>query len=101
MSKPYSPEEAREAHTATIPDVVFEAFNAEIVRNLDKGGYAKVLQKDVVARIVNAGIPRKELFDRHWLNVERFYEQQGWKVDYDRPGYDETYDAFFEFQRRR
>lgn len=39
-------------------------------------------------------------FDQGWMDFEPIYEAQGWKVQYDKPGWDETYDAFFEFKEK-
>ena len=39
----------------------------------------------------------KMLYEKHYLDVEDAYRKRGWIVDYDKPAYNETYDAFFEF----
>ena len=40
------------------------------------------------------------IFSNHWLDVEDIYRKQGWKVVYDSPGYDESYDAYYEFRKK-
>jgi hypothetical protein len=55
------------------------------------------LQKDVVNELVALGLKRNEIFKNHWLDVEEIYEEAGWQVAYDKPGYNETYEASFEF----
>lgn len=97
MTKPISPAEVAAAKREHIPAVVFEAFNAEIAANFT-GGRAKVLQKDVVARLVEGGMDRQVIFDKGYLNVEEAYRAEGWRVEYDKPGYNESYDASFEFK---
>ena len=39
------------------------------------------------------------LFDNKFLDVEDIYRKQGWVVAYDKPAYNETYDAIFEFTK--
>lgn len=99
MSKPIRPEEIGAARKAIFPPAVFEAFNAEIAANYT-AGRARVLQEDVVARLVAGGADRQTIFDKGWLNVEETYEAEGWDVEYDKPGYNESYGAFFIFTKR-
>lgn len=44
---------------------------------------------------------KKRIFDENWLDIELIYEQFGWKVKYDKPGWDEDYDPFFEFSKKK
>ena len=99
MSGPINPEEIGAAKRAQFPSAVFDAFNAEIAAKFS-GGSARVLQKDVVARLEAAGMDRREVFDKGYLNVEEAYRAEGWKVEYDKPGFNEFYDAFFIFRRK-
>lgn len=99
MTTPITPDEAEQASYQTIPPFVVAAFNAEIAAAYS-GGEAKVVQKKVVTRI-EATIPDATTFDIRWLNVEELYRANGWSVTYDKPGYNETYDASFLFKRRK
>ena len=94
---PMSPAEAMELQVQQIPDEVFVAFNALIAQNLSYGR-ATVKQHDVVARLEGQGMNRRDIYDRHWLDVEVSYRALGWKVIYDKPGYNETGEAYFEFR---
>lgn len=38
------------------------------------------------------------MLDREHLDVEDVYRAAGWEVTYDKPGYNETYDATFTFR---
>ena len=104
MTQPIKPDEVEDRKTADIPDQVFEAFNALIVRNFS-GVSAVVKQVDAVDQIIklrNAahfGCSRQEIFDNGWLNVEESYRKSGWDVEYDKPGYNETYEASFTFRK--
>lgn len=103
MSKPITPEQASKLKQSVIPDFVIDAFNDAITKNL-RDGSARVLQKDVVAAI-KAKAPEDfemgRLFSENMLDVEPLFRAAGWRVDYDKPGYCETYDAFFVFQSKR
>jgi hypothetical protein len=82
-----------------IPDEVFATFNALIAQNI-MHGRATVKQGDVVTRLVDGGLNRSEIYARHWLDVEDSYREAGWKVEYDKPGYNETYEPFFVFSAK-
>lgn len=94
-----TPKQAVDLKMSRIPEKVFEAFNEAIADNLSDG-YATVKQNDVITRILGKmeGITRHDVFDNGWLDVEPFYRKKGWKVSYDKPGYNETYEASWEFK---
>lgn len=97
--KAISPREVPVKQAELLPDEVIEAFNELIVETVS-GGKAKFTQNAVVERILNkfhGGVGRPVVFDKGWLNVEPLYREQGWEVEYDKPGLHETYDAYFTF----
>ncbi|ETX13554.1 hypothetical protein OCH239_09755 [Roseivivax halodurans JCM 10272] len=98
---PITPDEVATGAGA-VPDVVLAAFNgllAERARN----GRSRFTQNEVIARIqegveaAGSKISRQEIFAKHYLDVESIYRAAGWQVRYDAPGYNESYEAFFEF----
>lgn len=97
-SGPLSPSEAAELQVEQLPDEVFVVFNALIARSL-RAGRARVLQKEVVEKLVEQGMDREEIFDQKLLDVEECYRSAGWKVKYDRPVYyaGEDFEPYFEF----
>lgn len=97
MSKPIRPEEVGAAKAVVIPAAVFDAFNAEIAKQFTNRR-ATVRQEAVVARLVESGLRRQELFDAGWMNVEEAYGAVGWKVTYDKPGFNEPGEAYFVFE---
>lgn len=99
MTGPIRPDEVAEEKQLHIPDVVFDAFNAEIALHY-VSGRAQVKQKDVIERLVAGGMSRSEIFENGWLNVEDAYRSAGWNVEYDKPGWNETYNAFFVFKKK-
>ena len=46
-------------------------------------------------------LKRADVFSNHWLDVEDIYREQGWNVEYDKPTYNETYDAYFVFSVKK
>lgn len=75
------------------------------------GKEAVILQDEIIERIRWGGpidgntkepvITRQDIFDKGWLNFEYAYEAVGWKVEYDKPGYNEDYPASFTFTEKR
>jgi hypothetical protein len=45
-------------------------------------------------------IDYREIFDMYYLDVEEIFRDAGWIVTYDKPGYNETYPATFEFKKQ-
>lgn len=111
--KPISPEDIGAYKATVFPSEVIEAFN-ELIAEEYSGKSATVLQKKVVDRIIQKmlGVSalgeedddirrlRNQIFNRGWLNVEEIYRTQGWKVEYDKPAYCESFDAFFSFSTK-
>lgn len=99
--KPITPEEVIKHKEETIPDFVFEAFN-HMIKETFKSGSARVLQKDVVGYIVknNDNVSSEKIYKNGWLDIEKIYRKHGWVVTYDKPAYNETYDAYFVFDKK-
>jgi hypothetical protein len=95
--RPIAPEEVLGAKLENFPPEVLETVNRLIAKNI-RYGSATVLQKDIVNALTEMGHSRREVYDNHWLDFEDIYRDAGWNVSYDKPGYNETYDAFFEFR---
>lgn len=98
--KPLKASDIAKAKKKVIPDAVIESFN-EVIAKRFSDGYARVDQEEVVKLIVGKGIEREELFENYWLDVEPIFERAGWTVEYDKPGYNESYGAYFIFTAGR
>ena len=96
--RPIGPDEVESQKEMDFPDAVFESFN-ELIAQQFTSGSATIKQEDVVALMVEKGLNHGEIFDKGWLNVEEVYRSAGWKVSYDKPGYNESYPATFTFRR--
>jgi len=98
--RPIKPCEVAKGKKMVFPDEVLESFN-ELISQRFSGDSATIQQKDVVKLMIKKGLARKEIFANGWLDVEEVYRSVGWKVEYDKPGYNEAYDANFTFVRMR
>lgn len=98
--KPLSPKQVQEAQQAIIPDAVITAVNEILTR---EGASERITftQDTLIARVLelDPSLTRQQLFAGHMLDFEPLFRKAGWKVTYDKPGYCESYDAYFEFSR--
>jgi hypothetical protein len=100
---PITPAQAKAQKHQVIPDYVIEAFNSCILKNIKAGGTAQFTQKEVVTEIISKapeGTDKRSISANNWLDIELCFEAAGWRVEYDKPGYNETYDATFTFTPR-
>ncbi len=95
---PIKPGEVTKEKERTLPDAVLETFNELIAQNWN-GYSATVKQDEVVNALEKKGLNRQEIYSKGWLDVENIYRASGWSVDYDKPGYNETFPATFKFKR--
>lgn len=99
MVQPLRPEEMTSAKAAALPQVVIQAFNESITDAWD-GSSATVYKDNIVEKLMLAGITREEIQSKHMLDVEPIYREQGWKVVYDGPAYNESYRGFYVFSKK-
>jgi len=100
-----TPNEALGRAGENIPEDVISIVNKLLMENLRvnisndrKYLSSNVLQNDIVDRIVEATmVPSEAIFKKRWMDFEPVFRRAGWKVVYDRPGYNETYEANFTF----
>jgi len=69
----------------------------ELIKRKLKGRTAVLEQCDIVSALVKRGLKRHEIFDQELLDFEPHYRKAGWEVDYDKPGYNESYEPTFTF----
>lgn len=99
MTKPITPNECVAIKEKSLPDAVIVAFNRAIAEKWD-GRISIIRQEFVALQIADAlGIPVSDVISRGYLDVEPIYRKAGWKVKYDKPGYNESYPATFEFSK--
>jgi len=102
MLKPIRPDSLIKLIEDRIPDEVIQAFNALIAKEWD--GQEAIIAQDEVVREIRSNFRKSDkpmssemIFDLNYLNIEDLYRKEGWKVVYDKPGYNEDYEAKFTF----
>jgi hypothetical protein len=104
LVEPIKPSQVTDKKQEQIPDFVIEAFNKLIAKGWDGRG-STVNQEEVISLIlprigegVPGGIPPRALiFENRWLDIEDVFRKAGWRVEYDKPGYNESYTATWRF----
>lgn len=102
--KPITPKEAEERQIGGIPDFIVEAVNQLIAEGIGGGDSVRILQKDIVDLALKSapeGITSAVIFNKKWMDIEPLFQKAGWIVEYDKPGYCESYEASFTFKKKR
>lgn len=101
MVEPIRPDEIVQLKRNLIPDFVYIAFNRMIAKKFN-GSYASFTQEEIIKEILslNTEYDRTHIFEEKWLDVENIYREYGWWVEYDKPAFNETYDATFTFTQK-
>jgi hypothetical protein len=82
------------------PSEVFEAFNFFIQTGY-RNGESIVRQCDVIRRLEELGYSKSRVEHEKLLDIEEVYRDAGWEVEYDKPGYNETwYEPKFIFRKK-
>jgi hypothetical protein len=104
MAGPITPDEVVDLkRRSAIPGMVFDAFNELIAKHWN--GHAATVKQDEIVELIlkkyshSTSVTRRSVFADHWLDIETVYEAAGWKVVYDKPGYNESGASFFEFTK--
>ena len=92
--KPLHPSEV---NINRVPDRVIEAFN-QLIKDKWDGNSANILITDAVAALNDKGFSKKEIDDKHYLDIEPIYRENGWNVHFDKPGYNESYIGYYVFK---
>lgn len=101
MTKPLKPSEITKAKAATIPDWVIEAVNETLAAKWN-GREARFTLKEVMALAMTKAPPnltRAQIYDNHWMDFENIYRDEGWRVLFDKAGYNESYDDYWVFTK--
>jgi hypothetical protein len=100
--KAITPEEILNNLENIIPSFVFEAIN-NLLKNKFRGNSVTIKQDEIIAEIsrLKPGLNRNDIFEKKWLDFEKVYNKSGWSVTFDKPSYNETYDANFTFKPKK
>lgn len=98
--KPLRPEDIEISHA--IPEFVIKAVNNILSRRY-RGRELTIPQSDIIQEILTVGpqtVTKSEIFAKDYLDFEDVYGEVGWEVTYDKPGYNESYEANFKFKAK-
>lgn len=98
---PISPDDVGAVKTKNIPEWVFDVWDKLIAAAWD--GRSSTIRQDTAKAALHAanpGDPPVSIFDTGWLDIEPSYRAVGWSVVYDKPGYNESYEASFTFRKK-
>lgn len=104
--KPISPQEAFTSMVDYLPDYVIEATN-QLIKEKYVGAQFTIKQEELVNKIIECAakldivITSHEIYNKHYLDIENVYIKEGWSVEYDKPGYNESYSAFYKFKPKK
>ena len=105
LTKPITPKQARNRHSVTIPNEVITAVNELLVENASESKTSIVIDQDeIISRATflmaehDKTVSRNDFFDKHWLDFESIFRKAGWKVEYTKPGYNESFPAYWTFE---
>lgn len=101
-SKVISPDEIN--FEDSIPEFVIEAVN-NILKKEYRGDSVTILQKEIMTEVMNLrtdlSLSKEDIYKNHWLDFEPLFRKNGWNVSYDKPGYNESYEARFTFSKKK
>lgn len=100
------PEDINKAKAKLLNKDVEQAVDFLLARNWT-GTSSTIILKDICKKAFEIANPadmiyeayERYLYDNKMLDIEEAYREAGWKVYFDRPAYNETYQANFMFSR--
>lgn len=98
-TRPIRPEEVQGVKSGHIPAQIIRIFNELIVKHWN-GSQARFTQEDALELILlKTPYARSKVFEESWLDIEPLFRKEGWKVEFDKPGYCEDYTGFWVFRK--
>ena len=104
--KPITPQKVEQIRIHEMPEAIIQAVNELIVRSWN-GSSATVKVEEIVDQYYRVSgeernaATRKQLFDKHYLDIEPAYREAGWKVKFESPDYTESFPSYFVFSMKK
>lgn len=101
---PIRPDEIINLKKDYLPSEIIQAINECIIKNWN-GKYSRFTLKEVTSLMLEKMLvkhkpyTRQMIYDNGYVDFEDVYRDVGWKVVYDKPGFNENYQANFTFSR--
>jgi hypothetical protein len=101
MTKPITPKDVESIKAARMRPEMIEAAN-ELIAEKWNGYNANFTVAELCARArLKLKMEAKESFQDGELDIEVVFRKHGWRVEFDRPGYNEMYDAHWIFTKKK
>ena len=86
-----------------IPQSIILAVNELLTEKYRGTGEVSIKQKDIIERVLSIDdtLTKNIIFEKKYMDFEDLYRKSGWSVSYDKPSYDENYDAYFIFNKNK
>lgn len=99
--KPITPKEIMADMGSIIHPAVIQAVNDLLKKNY-RGGSCTIKQDEIVAAAIaiDGSLTSTIIFKNHWMDFESVFVKAGWSIKYDKPGFNESYDAYFVFKSK-
>ena len=99
--EPIKPKDIMDNLDDIIHPAIIKAVNA-LLKEKYRGGTVTIKQKDIVSKAKEfcPELTSNEIFDKEHMDFEPIFIKAGWKVTYDKPGYNESYEPYFEFSAK-
>lgn len=85
-----------------IPDLVFEVVNNLLLTKPRKNNRIIITQDEILNKLTGdedcGRFNRQTILDKGWLDFEDIYREVGWRVTYDKPGFNDSYRPYFIFE---
>ncbi len=102
---PLTPKQVREMHQKNIPEEIIFAVNRLLVKGGSEPPIRIVIEQNEVIEEATAimksngkTIERNDFFKNHWLDFEPIFREAGWKVTFKKPGFNESFPAYWTFE---
>jgi hypothetical protein len=101
--KPITPDEIMGKLENIIPQSIILAVNELLTEKYRGTGDVSIKQKDIIERaiLIDETLTSNIIFEKKYMDFEELYKKSGWSVSYDKPAYNEKYDAYFIFNKKK
>ena len=98
--KPIDVDKIDELFQKQIPECIIDAVNKLIISHYSPTKKEATIKQDEIRdMVVTEEMSRNKIFKNNWLDIEDIYRNVGWIVEYEKPAYCETWDAYFVFKK--
>lgn len=101
--KPLSPDEITKNKKNYIHPDIIDIVNKLLSERYTTGSSVTIKQKEISELFFakNPEIPSDEAYKNHMFDFEDAYRNEGWSVSFDSPCYNENFDSFFKFTKKK